>query len=129
MLLLYRRKRNCRTSERFYKRTFQTGSRIAYDKSDRGSIQISDDIADGHLYLCQFPFLFFPGSGTEEKSVCKAEPGHVLLHFLAYVVMYLKTEDETLRRMLLVFYMGQVVFSCFTFISTGLFTGMCQDFW
>ena len=35
-----------------------------------------------------------------------------LLHFLAYLVMYLKTEDETLRRMLLVFYMGQVVFSC-----------------
>ena len=77
----YRRKRNCRTSERFYKRTFQTGSRIAYDKSDRGSIQISDDIADGHLYLCQFPFLFFPGSGTEEKSVCKAEPGHVFTAF------------------------------------------------
>ncbi len=38
--------------KRFYKRTFQTGSRIAYDKSDRGSIQISYDIADGHLYLC-----------------------------------------------------------------------------
>ena len=36
-----------------------------------------------------------------------------LLHFLAYVVMYLKTEDETLRRMLLVFYMGQVVFFLF----------------
>ena len=28
-----------------------------------------------------FPFLFFPGSGTEEKSVCKAEPGHVFTAF------------------------------------------------
>ena len=33
-----------------------------------------------------------------------------LLHFLAYLVMYLKTEDETLSRMLLVFYIGQVAF-------------------
>lgn len=24
---------------------------------------------------------FFPGSGTEEKSVCKAEPGHVFTAF------------------------------------------------
>ncbi len=59
----------------------------------------------------------------------KTEPGYVLLHFLAYLVMYLKTEDETLSRMLLVFYIGQVVFSCCTFIFTGLFTEMYQDFW
>lgn len=76
-----------------------------------------------------FRFFSFPDLERKRKVCARQNRAMFLLHFLAYVVMYLKTEDETLRRMLLVFYMGQVVFSCFTFISTGLFTGMCQDFW
>ena len=33
-----------------------------------------------------------------EKCVQRQEPGHVLLHFSGhYVVMYLKTEDETVK--------------------------------
>ena len=72
---------------------------------------------------------FLSGSGTEEKSMRKAEPAMFLLHFLAYLVMYLKTEDETLSRMLLVFYIGQVVFFLLYIYITGLFTEMYQDFW
>ena len=76
-----------------------------------------------------FRFFSFPDLERKRKVCARQNRAMFLLHFLAYVVMYLKTEDETLRRMLLVFYVVRWCFSCFTFTSTGLFTGMCQDFW
>ena len=61
-----------------YCRFFTGKYRIAgYELSDENVHQLNRL----NLYLCQFPFLFFPGSGTEEKSVCKAEPGHVFTAF------------------------------------------------
>ena len=63
-----------------------------------------------------FRFFSFPDLERKRKVCARQNRAMFLLHFLAYVVMYLKTEDRWF-------------FSCFTFISTGLFTGMCQDFW
>ena len=60
-----------------------------------------------------FRFFSFPDLERKRKVCARQNRAMFLLHFLAYVVMYLKTEDETLRRMLLVFYMGQVVFFLF----------------
>ena len=57
-----------------------------------------------------FRFFSFPDLERKRKVCARQNRAMFLLHFLAYVVMYLKTEDETLRRMLLVFYIGQVVF-------------------
>ena len=61
------------------------------------------------IYTMPISVSFFPGSGTE-KSVQNRGGPCFFTAFSQHVVMYLKTEDETLRRMLLVFYMGQVVF-------------------
>ena len=53
-----------------------------------------------------------------------------LLHFLAYVVMYLKTEDETLRRMLLVFLYGTGGVFCLFYIYIYRFIYRnVSDFW
>ena len=60
-----------------------------------------------------FRFFSFPDLERKRKVCARQNRAMFLLHFLAYVVMYLKTEDETLRRMLLVFYVGQVVFFLF----------------
>ena len=60
-----------------------------------------------------FRFFSFPDLERKRKVCARQNRAMFLLHFLAYVEMYLKTEDETLRRMLLVFYMGQVVFFLF----------------
>ena len=60
-----------------------------------------------------FRFFSFPDLERKRKVCARQNRAMFLLHFLAYVVMYLKTEDQTLRRMLLVFYMGQVVFFLF----------------
>ena len=57
-----------------------------------------------------FRFFSFPDLERKRKVCARQNRAMFLLHFLAYLVMYLKTEDETLSRMLLVFYIGQVVF-------------------
>ena len=53
-----------------------------------------------------FRFFSFPDLERKRKVCARQNRVMFLLHFLAYLVMYLKTEDETLRRMLLVFYIG-----------------------
>ena len=57
-----------------------------------------------------FRFFSFPDLERKRKVCARQNWVMFLLHFLAYLVMYLKIEDETLQRMLLVFYVGQVVF-------------------
>ena len=54
-----------------------------------------------------FRFFSFPDLERKRKVCARQNRAMFLLHFLAYLVMYLKTEDETLSRMLLVFYIGQ----------------------
>ena len=51
-----------------------------------------------------FRFFSFPDLERKRKVCARQNRAMFLLHFLAYLVMYLKTEDETLSRMLLVFY-------------------------
>ena len=52
------------------------------------------------------------------------------IHFLAYLVMFLKTEDEGMQAMLLAFLRGAGgLFSCVIFTCTACCTGMCPDCW
>ena len=44
-----------------------------------------------------FRFFSFPDLERKRKVCARQNRAMFLLHFLAYVVMYLKTEDETLR--------------------------------
>lgn len=75
-----------------------------------------------------FRFFSFPDLERKRKVCARQNRAMFLLHFLAYVVMYLKTEDETLRRMLLVFIWDRWCFPVYIYIYRFI-TGMCQDFW
>ena len=48
-----------------------------------------------------FRFFSFPDLERKRKVCARQNRAMFLLHFLAYLVMYLKTEDEPLRRVLL----------------------------
>lgn len=76
-----------------------------------------------------FPLLFLPGYGTQAQGMCQTEPGHVRHTFSAYLVMFLKTEDEGMQANASGIYGAQVVFFCVIFTCTACCTGMCPNCW
>lgn len=57
-----------------------------------------------------FRFFSFPDLERQRKICARQNRGMFGIHFLAYLVMWLKVQDETLRGMLAAFYGAQVVF-------------------
>lgn len=57
-----------------------------------------------------FRFFSFPDLERQRKLCARQNRGMFTIHFLAYLVMWLKVQDETLRGMLAAFYGAQVVF-------------------
>ena len=74
-----------------------------------------------------FNFRFFSLPDLKRKRVICARQNQAmfLIHLLAYVIIYLKTEDEKI----LVFYGAQVVFSWPIFTCAACFTGIYPAFW
>lgn len=74
-------------------------------------------------------FRFFSCPYIEQKRrICGRQIRVMLgLHFLAYLVMYLKTEDEVLRGMLMGFYGAQAVFFlCYIYLYRMIFRNVSR---
>ena len=57
-----------------------------------------------------FRFFSFKDQEKKDKVCARQNRAMFAIHFLAYVVMYLKTGDENLKGMLMAFYAAQLVF-------------------
>ena len=57
-----------------------------------------------------FRFFSFPDMERKRRVCARKNRAMFAIHFLAYLVMLLKTEDEGMQAMLLAFYGAQAVF-------------------
>lgn len=72
-----------------------------------------------------FRYFSFRDEGKQKKICGRQNRCMFLIHFLAYGILWLKTEDERI----LAFYVAQVVFFCATFTFTACSTTMFRGFW
>lgn len=70
-----------------------------------------------------FRYFSLKDMGRKQRVCAGQNRAMYAIHFLAYAVMYLKTENDGVRLMLIAFYVAQVVF--FSVIST--FTVFCTE--
>ena len=74
-----------------------------------------------------FRFFSFPDMERKRKVCARQNRAMFAIHFLAYLVMFLKTEDEGMQAMLLAFYGAQVVFFlCYIYLYRLLYRNVSR---
>lgn len=74
-----------------------------------------------------FRFFSFPDWERKRRVCARQNRAMFLIHFLAYMVMYLKTEDGETRNLLLAFYAAQAVFFlCYIFMYRLLYRNVSR---
>ncbi len=77
--------------------------------------------------VANFRFFSFPDLERKRRVCARQNRAMFLIHFLAYLVMYLKTENEETQAMLLAFYGAQVVFFlCYIFLYRYLYRNVSR---
>lgn len=76
-----------------------------------------------------FRYFSLKDMGRKQRVCAGQNRAMYAIHFLAYVVMYLKTENDGVRLMLIAFYAAQVVFFlCYIYLYRFC-TEMYPGFW
>ena len=74
-----------------------------------------------------FRFFSFPDMERKRRVCARQNRAMFAIHFLAYLVMFLKTEDEGMQAMLLAFYGAQVVFFlCYIYLYRLLYRNVSR---
>ena len=76
-----------------------------------------------------FRFFSFPDMERKRRVCARQNRAMFAIHFLAYLVMFLKTEDEGMQACFWHFTGRRWSFSCVIFTCTACCTGMCPDCW